>query len=92
MITLNILFFFHHLVSFSPSLLPFPCFSPPPLSSPSLSIQAELLRQEELVYRERKERESILTSYKKQAEERKAQAERVERRVSDIGTAHSALP
>ena len=46
----------------------------------------------ELVYRERKERESILTSYKKQAEERKAQAERVERRVSDIGTAHSALP
>ncbi|XP_067115391.1 coiled-coil domain-containing protein 151 [Osmerus mordax] len=47
--------------------------------------KAELLRQEELVYRERKERESILTSYKKQAEERKAQAERVERRAQRPG-------
>ncbi|KAL2087077.1 hypothetical protein ACEWY4_018136 [Coilia grayii] len=43
--------------------------------------KAELQRQEEQVYRERKERERILTDYKKQAEERRAQAERQERRA-----------
>ncbi|XP_019905222.1 coiled-coil domain-containing protein 151 isoform X2 [Esox lucius] len=43
--------------------------------------KVELQYQEEQVYRERKERERILTHYKKQAEERKAQAERGERRA-----------
>ncbi|XP_062404188.1 coiled-coil domain-containing protein 151 [Sardina pilchardus] len=41
----------------------------------------ELQRQEEQVYRERRERERILSFYKKQAEERRAQAEKVERRA-----------
>ncbi|XP_076133001.1 coiled-coil domain-containing protein 151 [Alosa pseudoharengus] len=41
----------------------------------------ELQRQEEQVYRERRERERILSFFKKQAEERRAQAERVERRA-----------
>ncbi|XP_029545394.1 coiled-coil domain-containing protein 151 isoform X4 [Salmo trutta] len=44
-------------------------------------LQAELQRQEEQMYRERKDRECILTRYKKEAEDRKAQAERVERRA-----------
>ncbi|XP_041723424.1 coiled-coil domain-containing protein 151 isoform X1 [Coregonus clupeaformis] len=43
--------------------------------------KAELQRQEDQMYRERKDRECILTRYKKEAEERKAQAERVERRA-----------
>ncbi|XP_064857495.1 coiled-coil domain-containing protein 151 [Oncorhynchus nerka] len=43
--------------------------------------KAELQRQEEEMYRERKDRECILTRYKKEAEDRKAQAERVERRA-----------
>uniref|UniRef100_A0A8C8JBW3 ODAD1 central coiled coil region domain-containing protein n=1 Tax=Oncorhynchus tshawytscha TaxID=74940 RepID=A0A8C8JBW3_ONCTS len=43
--------------------------------------KAELQRQEEQMYRERKDRECILTRYKKEAEDRKAQAERVERRA-----------
>ncbi|XP_043940554.1 outer dynein arm-docking complex subunit 3 [Protopterus annectens] len=43
--------------------------------------KAELQRQEEIMYRERKEREQILTEYKKQAEERKAHTERLERRT-----------
>ncbi|KAJ8001744.1 hypothetical protein DPEC_G00172620 [Dallia pectoralis] len=43
--------------------------------------KVELQQQEEQVYKERKERERILTHYKKQAEERKAQAERGERRA-----------
>ncbi|KAL1005806.1 hypothetical protein UPYG_G00064210 [Umbra pygmaea] len=42
--------------------------------------KVELQHQEEQVYKERKEREQILTRYKKQAEEHKALAERVERR------------
>ncbi|XP_048104387.1 coiled-coil domain-containing protein 151 isoform X2 [Alosa alosa] len=41
----------------------------------------ELQRQEEQVYRERRERERILSFFKKQAEERRAQAERVEKRA-----------
>uniref|UniRef100_A0A672TAX7 Coiled-coil domain containing 151 n=1 Tax=Sinocyclocheilus grahami TaxID=75366 RepID=A0A672TAX7_SINGR len=44
-------------------------------------VQAELQLQEEQVYRERREREKILFRYKKQAEERMAQAERMKRRV-----------
>ncbi len=36
------------------------------------------------MYRERREREKILSRYKKQAEERMAQAERMKRRVSII--------
>ncbi|KAI1886805.1 hypothetical protein AGOR_G00199590 [Albula goreensis] len=43
--------------------------------------KAELQRQEELVYKERKEREAILACYKKQAEELKAHSERLERRA-----------
>ncbi|XP_058634259.1 coiled-coil domain-containing protein 151 [Onychostoma macrolepis] len=42
--------------------------------------KAELQLQEEQVYRERREREKILSRYKKQAEERMAQAERMKRR------------
>ncbi|XP_055068266.2 coiled-coil domain-containing protein 151 isoform X4 [Misgurnus anguillicaudatus] len=44
------------------------------------SAKAELQLQEEQVFRERREREKILYRYKKQAEERKAQAERMERK------------
>ena len=52
----------------------------------SLSVhQAELQLQEELLYRERKERERIIASYRKKVEERKAQAEKVDRRVRHIG-------
>ncbi|XP_031419693.1 coiled-coil domain-containing protein 151 [Clupea harengus] len=40
----------------------------------------ELQSQEEQVYRERRERERILSFYKKQVEERRAQTDRVERR------------
>ncbi|XP_078489128.1 DC2-related axonemal dynein intermediate chain 4 [Ciona intestinalis] len=41
----------------------------------------ELARHEDIVYRERKERETALTELKAQAEEKKAHAERVERRL-----------
>ena len=53
------------------------------LSSSFLSsaCQADLQQQEELLYKERKERERIIASYKKKVEERKAQAEKVDRRV-----------
>lgn len=55
-----------------------PCF-------PSLtlhhSLQADLQQQEELLYKERKDRERIIASYRKKVEERKAQAEKVDRRV-----------
>ncbi|XP_041099409.1 coiled-coil domain-containing protein 151 isoform X1 [Polyodon spathula] len=43
--------------------------------------KAELQHQEEVVYRERRQRDKILNELRKQAEERKAQAERVERRA-----------
>ncbi|XP_041839650.1 coiled-coil domain-containing protein 151 isoform X2 [Melanotaenia boesemani] len=43
--------------------------------------KAELQRQEELLYKERKERERIIESYRKKAGERKAQAEKVDRRA-----------
>ncbi|KAG5853857.1 hypothetical protein ANANG_G00031040 [Anguilla anguilla] len=43
--------------------------------------RAELQRQEELVYKERRERDGILACYKKQAEELKAHSERLERRA-----------
>ncbi|KAG7491599.1 hypothetical protein MATL_G00005360 [Megalops atlanticus] len=43
--------------------------------------KAELQRQEELVYKERREREQVLACYKKQAEELKAHGERMERRA-----------
>ncbi|KAI7807686.1 coiled-coil domain-containing protein 151 [Triplophysa rosa] len=52
-------------------------------SDPQLSresAKAELQLQEEQVYRERREREKILSHYKRQAEEMKAHAERMERR------------
>ena len=44
--------------------------------------KAELVRQEELNVQLRKEREKELTGYKKQAEEKKEFAERVERRLN----------
>lgn len=53
-------------------------------SNVCVCFQAELQLQEEQVYRERREREKILSRYKKQAEERMAQAERMKRRVSII--------
>lgn len=43
--------------------------------------QTELQQQESLLYKERKERERILISYRKQVEEHKARAERANRRV-----------
>ncbi|XP_041642082.1 coiled-coil domain-containing protein 151 isoform X2 [Cheilinus undulatus] len=42
--------------------------------------KAELQQQEELLYKERKERERIIASYRKKVEEHKAQAEKVDRR------------
>ncbi|XP_034543780.1 coiled-coil domain-containing protein 151 isoform X2 [Notolabrus celidotus] len=42
--------------------------------------KAELQQQEELLYRERKERERVVASYRKKVEERKAQAEKADRR------------
>ncbi|XP_068585058.1 coiled-coil domain-containing protein 151 isoform X2 [Cebidichthys violaceus] len=42
--------------------------------------KVELQQQEELLYKERKERERIIASYRKTVEERKAQAEKVDRR------------
>ncbi|KAK2888872.1 hypothetical protein QQF64_029123 [Cirrhinus molitorella] len=42
--------------------------------------KAELQLQEEQVYRERREREKILSRYKKQAEDRMAQADRMKKR------------
>merc|ERR1739838_1181992 len=41
----------------------------------------ELVHHEEIIYRERRERETALNRLKAQAEEKKAQAERVERRL-----------
>nr|XP_023647623.1 coiled-coil domain-containing protein 151 isoform X1 [Paramormyrops kingsleyae] len=46
--------------------------------------RAELQRQEEQVYRERRERENLLTQYKKQAEDRRAHTERAERRAQRV--------
>ncbi|KAL6455783.1 hypothetical protein MHYP_G00356340 [Metynnis hypsauchen] len=46
--------------------------------------KAELQCQEEQVYRERRDRELILNQYKKQMEERRAQAERGERRAQRV--------
>ncbi|XP_017272386.1 coiled-coil domain-containing protein 151 isoform X2 [Kryptolebias marmoratus] len=43
--------------------------------------KAELHQQEDLLSKERKERERIITSYRKMVEERRAQAERVDRKV-----------
>ncbi|XP_044202194.1 coiled-coil domain-containing protein 151 [Thunnus albacares] len=43
--------------------------------------KAELQQQEELLYKERKDRERIIASYRKKVEERKAQAEKVDRRA-----------
>lgn len=41
-------------------------------------------QQEELLHKERKEREGIIASYRKNVEERKAQAEKADRRVRHI--------
>ncbi|XP_034748533.1 coiled-coil domain-containing protein 151 isoform X2 [Etheostoma cragini] len=43
--------------------------------------KVELQQQEELLYKERKEREHIIASYRRKVDERKAQAEKVERRA-----------
>lgn len=58
--------------------------SPPKNVSPPISSappQLDLQQQEELLYKERKERERILAGYRKTVEEHKAQAEKVDRRV-----------
>lgn len=46
--------------------------------------KVELQQQEELLYKERKERERIIASYRKKVEERKAQAEKSDRRRTTI--------
>ncbi|XP_048870104.1 coiled-coil domain-containing protein 151 isoform X2 [Brienomyrus brachyistius] len=46
--------------------------------------KAELQRQEDKVYRERRAREGILVQYKKQAEDRRAHTERAERRAQRV--------
>ncbi|KAM9857682.1 coiled-coil domain-containing protein 151 [Aulostomus maculatus] len=45
------------------------------------SAKAELRQQEELLYKERKERERTIASHRKKVEEHKAQAEKVDRRA-----------
>ena len=55
------------------------------------SSQAELSKHEETVYRERREREEALAELKKQAEEKKAHAERVERRLQRASIQHDEL-
>ncbi|XP_071780976.1 coiled-coil domain-containing protein 151 [Centroberyx gerrardi] len=46
--------------------------------------KAELQQQEELLYKERKERERVIACYRKQVEERKAQTEKVDRRAQRV--------
>lgn len=61
-----------------------PCSSPPSISiTPSLpsSSQAELQQLEEQLYKERKEREHIIAIHRREVEECKDQAEKVDRRV-----------
>ncbi|XP_071495771.1 outer dynein arm-docking complex subunit 3-like [Diadema antillarum] len=53
--------------------------------------KAELGKHEETVYRERREREEALAVLKKQAEEKKAHAERVERRLQRASIQHDEL-
>lgn len=45
--------------------------------------QTELARQEQSMAESRKEREIVLSDYRKQADEKKEFAEKVERRVSE---------
>ena len=61
----------------------FPTFPPSLPITPSLSSspQAELQQLEEQLYKERKERERIIAIHRREVEERKAQAEKVDRRV-----------
>ncbi|XP_022084175.1 coiled-coil domain-containing protein 151-like [Acanthaster planci] len=53
--------------------------------------KAELAKHEETVYREKREREEALTDLRKQAEEKKAHAERVERRLHRASIQHDEL-
>lgn len=53
--------------------------------------KAELSKHEETVYRERREREEALNILKKQAEEKKAHAEKVERRLQRGSIQHDDL-
>ncbi|XP_071802586.1 outer dynein arm-docking complex subunit 3-like [Asterias amurensis] len=53
--------------------------------------KAELSKHEETVYRERREREEALADLRKQAEEKKAHAERVERRLHRASIQHDEL-
>ncbi|XP_071821247.1 outer dynein arm-docking complex subunit 3-like [Apostichopus japonicus] len=53
--------------------------------------KAELGKHEETVYRERREREEALNELKKQAEEKKAHAEKVERRLQRSSIQHDEL-
>ncbi|XP_069022060.1 coiled-coil domain-containing protein 151 isoform X1 [Embiotoca jacksoni] len=45
------------------------------------ALKAELQQQEELLYKERKEREHIIASYRKKVEERKAQGDKIDKRA-----------
>lgn len=56
------------------------------------SVQAELQQQEDLLYRERKERERIIAGYRRKVEEHKARAEKVDRRVRMIAYLLSSCP
>lgn len=53
----------------------------PPSISLSSSSQAELQQLEEQLYKERKEREHIIAIHRREVEECKDQAEKVDRRV-----------
>lgn len=44
-------------------------------------VKAELQEQEDLLYRERKARERVITGYRRKVEEYKTRAEKVDRRV-----------
>lgn len=62
----------------------------PCLSFPSSS-QAELQQLEESLYKERKERERVIASYRKKVEERKAQAEKMDKKVRHTRWKQDAL-
>ncbi|XP_075433648.1 LOW QUALITY PROTEIN: outer dynein arm-docking complex subunit 3 [Ascaphus truei] len=54
--------------------------------------RAELQRQEDQVYKERRERERVLQSYRAQAEERRENAERAERRAQRVALQGEEVP
>lgn len=53
------------------------------MTLPSSPCQSDLQGQEELLYRERKEREQVLSSYRTKTEKHKAPAEKAEAKVAN---------